>query len=950
MGYGKLALQLPLGETAAFDLADQEIILGRDPDTGIQIADPLLSQHHVRIFVDEEGVWLEDLGSTNGTFVNGVRLTPYQPVRLQGNARIELGDTTAQFTLLSSLGTMKTLVTQPAPKSEVETKTLVTQAEPTTFPWRRLAAGLGVLALIALLALGAAWLWPRGSNESDVATPEAVVQTATETPVSEQASVPSCRQPVMPIIAGGQSAAQLGDAVPFLDLPFPYDGSNENFGGTMADFRRAVQRSTAGGRINSFFDHLYPIYPALANPALTFGREPTESPIGGSVLLFDGQLSRFDNYSGHPAYDFSTYVPRQPSTPVFAAADGVVTDAGKHASGALYVKLEHQVAGAGRFLTIYWHLNPDAFFEEMKGRVGQPVTAGTRIGTMGNTGWSTGHHLHFEVRFDRDGNGLYAADEAVDPFGFIPGLDYPGDPWAQAINFTDARGDPYNHNASVSRYLWLHPLGVAAQVPSEGGGQAGQDGGQGGTLCAPPGAFPPGGTVYWSWAPDPPFAHVLVGTGNGCVLSATDAEGKMATSFDPAVRVEVLFDAAEFPQVNPDTLAIYWQDAGSEVWYPLPTQLDAARGIAAAETSRPGHCALMGRPARDVVPPSTRIEVSGERGVDGVWYDQVTVSASSSDPSGIAQIDYSLDAGTTWQLYTGPFTIHSEGVPQPMSEELVEDFGSGPGSFLMLFSATDNAGNVEDPPAYRRIVIDPSKAPPDGTHTPAATHTATPAGTPTASPTSCVPTVTAAINAYVRWGPGLIYDPPVATLEAGESAPILGRASDGSWWQIELERSGPANAQLWVADSVVTISCGADTVPVVATPVPPTLTPTPTSSPTLTPTATLTTTLTPTPTSDRFAPRVVVSHSPEPLLETNTVIITATARDTSPIARIEIWVQSPTDSQPLLVQTCLDTAVCTFQGGPYQPGQLWYLAYAWDPSDNQGTTGLISVIILSVPQ
>ncbi len=79
-------------------------------------------------------------------------------------------------------------------------------------------------------------------------------------------------------------------------------------------------------------------------------------------------------------------------------------------------------------------------YNAMLGREGQPIKAGTRIGTMGNTGFSTGHHLHFEVRFDRDGNGTFAAGEAVDPYGYIPSTAYPDDPW-------------YKRTTTVSNYL-----------------------------------------------------------------------------------------------------------------------------------------------------------------------------------------------------------------------------------------------------------------------------------------------------------------------------------------------------------------------------------------------------------------------------------------------------------------------------------------------------------------
>jgi hypothetical protein len=158
------------------------------------------------------------------------------------------------------------------------------------------------------------------------------------------------------------------------------------------------------------------------------------------------------------------------------------------------------------------------------------------------------------------------------------------------------------------------------------------------------------------------------------------------------------------------------------------------RRLAIAFTDRPGRFALMGKPIRDLVAPTTDIQFSGVTAPDGSWYDKVDVTLKADDPAGIKQIEYSLDGGTTWLIYTGTFTLQPNGVPQPLPDDAGETFGGGPGRFLVLASAADNAGNVEEPPAYRSIVIDPSKAP-----TPTPTKTPTrrpPTRTPTPTPTS----------------------------------------------------------------------------------------------------------------------------------------------------------------------------------------------------------------------
>jgi len=52
-----------------------EYLLGRQPHCDILIGDPGVSRHHSRIWSDQDAWFIEDLGSQNGTFVNGQRIT-----------------------------------------------------------------------------------------------------------------------------------------------------------------------------------------------------------------------------------------------------------------------------------------------------------------------------------------------------------------------------------------------------------------------------------------------------------------------------------------------------------------------------------------------------------------------------------------------------------------------------------------------------------------------------------------------------------------------------------------------------------------------------------------------------------------------------------------------------------------------------------------------------------
>lgn len=57
-----------------FDLGNNELTIGRDISNDIVISDVEVSRKHARLLLQADGFVLEDMGSTNGTFVNGQRL------------------------------------------------------------------------------------------------------------------------------------------------------------------------------------------------------------------------------------------------------------------------------------------------------------------------------------------------------------------------------------------------------------------------------------------------------------------------------------------------------------------------------------------------------------------------------------------------------------------------------------------------------------------------------------------------------------------------------------------------------------------------------------------------------------------------------------------------------------------------------------------------------------
>ncbi|MFB7273651.1 FHA domain-containing protein [Streptomyces sp. NPDC056244] len=82
------------GTTVA--LQGQTITLGRAHDSTIVLDDDYASSRHARIYPDRDGQWIvEDLGSTNGTYLDRTRLTTPTPIAL--GAPIRIGKTVIEL-------------------------------------------------------------------------------------------------------------------------------------------------------------------------------------------------------------------------------------------------------------------------------------------------------------------------------------------------------------------------------------------------------------------------------------------------------------------------------------------------------------------------------------------------------------------------------------------------------------------------------------------------------------------------------------------------------------------------------------------------------------------------------------------------------------------------------------------------------------------------------------
>jgi FHA domain len=85
-----------LAEGDEWDLDSSPLTLGRSSQNDIQLdRDEYASSSHARLEPRRDGVWVEDIGSTNGTYLNGIRLT--RPKRLSSGDVVRIGETELRY-------------------------------------------------------------------------------------------------------------------------------------------------------------------------------------------------------------------------------------------------------------------------------------------------------------------------------------------------------------------------------------------------------------------------------------------------------------------------------------------------------------------------------------------------------------------------------------------------------------------------------------------------------------------------------------------------------------------------------------------------------------------------------------------------------------------------------------------------------------------------------------
>lgn len=113
-GGGFLQVQHGLAAPLIIPLPTRPVVIGRDPRCDVVLADPMVSARHAQIAPSPSGYWLTDLGSTNGTFVNGQRV---QQVLLRPGDQIRVGATWVRLGAPEISGQVAHAPTPPAPSA-----------------------------------------------------------------------------------------------------------------------------------------------------------------------------------------------------------------------------------------------------------------------------------------------------------------------------------------------------------------------------------------------------------------------------------------------------------------------------------------------------------------------------------------------------------------------------------------------------------------------------------------------------------------------------------------------------------------------------------------------------------------------------------------------------------------------------------------------------------------
>lgn len=260
---------------------------------------------------------------------------------------------------------------------------------------RQLGIAIGTFSLVTLSALYIAWsFFTTTIDRREIARLEAENASLRQVNGSFEQSIAQLENRL----------ASYEDRTRKLAILAGLDTSSSGIGGaslSLSEENPQGELEHISTRAESLAETLKEVGAKLEEQARWVSSMPTIVPVKG--LMSSGFGVRKDPIHGGPAMHTGIDFSAPFGAPVYASADGIVTHAGRSSGLGKSVYISH---GFG-ITTRYGHLSRIAAEE------GKRVKRGDLIGYVGNTGRSTGYHLHYEVRVD---------GKPENPIGYL--LDY----------------------------------------------------------------------------------------------------------------------------------------------------------------------------------------------------------------------------------------------------------------------------------------------------------------------------------------------------------------------------------------------------------------------------------------------------------------------------------------------------------------------------------------------
>ena len=259
---------------------------------------------------------------------------------------------------------------------------------------RRIAASLGAIAAIAGLAALSGWLWLSVRSDrlelTSLRQENQEIRSANESfeerlsKLQERLADSEERTRRLALVAGVES----------LD-----GGSRSGLGGELrasAGLDRSLgSLERRAGEVSSSLDRLES---RVAENFLLLSSTPSTWPVGG--MLSSGFGWRRDPLTGQRAFHDGVDVSAAPGRPVQVTASGIIAKVLQYGGLGRAVYVAH---GYG-VTTVYGHMS------RVLVKPGQRIDRGATVGLVGNTGRTTGYHLHYEVQLE---------GEAVNPLPYM---------------------------------------------------------------------------------------------------------------------------------------------------------------------------------------------------------------------------------------------------------------------------------------------------------------------------------------------------------------------------------------------------------------------------------------------------------------------------------------------------------------------------------------------------